>query len=141
MGCAKGYMLYDFYQENNKFELRGVDISRYAIGCSPNEIKGKIKCGNAKNLKRCSDNYFDLVISINAIHSFKSVKETEQAVMEIQRVNKGKSYIVVDSYKIKNKKLRVEQWQVAGHIVLSENEWLKIFQKVKYAGDHYFFKP
>ncbi len=141
LGCAKGYLLYDFYNENNTFDLYGIDISKYAIRCAPDEVRKKIKYGNAKNLSMFQNNFFDLVISINTIHSFKTLRETEKAVSEIQRVSKGKSYIVVDSYKTKNEKLRMEQWQVAGHMVLSENHWSEIFKKVKFTGDHYFFKP
>jgi cyclopropane fatty-acyl-phospholipid synthase-like methyltransferase len=37
VGCAKGYMLYDFLQVEPDLEVIGIDISQYAIGCSPTE--------------------------------------------------------------------------------------------------------
>ncbi len=141
LGCAKGYLLYDFYNAMPSLNLYGIDISRYAIACSPPEVKKFIKYGNAKNLNMFEDNFFDLVISINTIHSFKSIEETEKAVSEIQRVSKGKSYIVVDSYKTKLEKTRMLEWQVAGHMVISEKNWLEIFKKTNFTGDYNWFKP
>ena len=141
LGCAKGYLLYDFYKKMPSLDLYGIDISKYAIACAPPEVKKFIKYGNAINLSRFPDNYFDLVIAINTIHSFKTLKETEKAVSEIQRVTKKNSYIVVDSYKTQKEKIRMEEWQVAGHLVISEKEWLEIFKKTKFTGDYYWFKP
>ncbi len=141
LGCAKGYLLYDFFYEMPSLNLYGIDISRYALSCCPPEIKKSVKYGNAKNLSMFPDNYFDLVISINTIHSFKTIKETEKAVSEIQRVSKGRSYIVADSYKNSYEKKRMEEWQVAGHIVISENQWFEIFKKTNFTGDYFWFKP
>ena len=31
VGCAKGFMLFDFYKLNSNFDLYGIDISKYAI--------------------------------------------------------------------------------------------------------------
>ena len=39
VGCAKGFMLYDFYKLNPQLDLHGVDVSKYAID---NSILGKI---------------------------------------------------------------------------------------------------
>ena len=141
VGCAKGYMLYDFLHALPTLEVTGIDISKYAIDCAPPEVKEFLHLENANDMSMFSDNSFDLVISINAIHSFRTIKETEKAVSEIQRVSKGKSYIVVDSYRNEKERIRMEQWQIAGHMVLSENEWKRIFLDVGYTGDHYWFKP
>ena len=67
--------------------------------------------------------------------------ETREAVAEIQRVSKGKSYIIVDAYNNDEEKKRMEQWQVAGHMVLSESQWIDIFESVSYTGDYFWFKP
>ena len=141
VGCAKGYMLYDFLHASPTLEVTGIDISEYAINCAPPEVKEFLHLGNAKDMSRFSDDSFDLVISINTIHSFRTIEETRQAVSEIQRVSKGESYIVVDSYRNEKERIRMEQWQIAGHMVLSENEWKRIFLDVGYTGDYYWFKP
>ena len=141
VGCAKGYMLYDFLHALPTLEVTGIDISKYAIDCAPPEVKEFLHLENANDMSMFSDNSFDLVISINVIHSFRTIKETEKAVSEIQRVSKGKSYIVVDSYRNEKERIRMEQWQIAGHMVLSENEWKRIFLDVGYTGDYYWFKP
>jgi SAM-dependent methyltransferase len=141
VGCAKGYMLYDFKNALPNLELHGIDISEYALNCSPNEIRDSLRFGNAKDLSMFDDDYFDVVFAINSIHSFKTIDETALAVSEIQRVSKGKSYIIVDSYSNEKEKKRMEEWQIAGHIVLSETQWKEIFKNVSYSGDYYWFKP
>ena len=70
VGCAKGYMLYDFKRQYPKLEIFGIDISKYAIeNCHP-EVKDFLKVGDAKNLE-FQDNYFDLLISINTVHGLE----------------------------------------------------------------------
>ena len=141
VGCAKGYMLYDFKNAIPNLGVFGIDISDYAINCSPPELKDSLKVANANDLSIFDDNYFDVVFAINSIHSFKSIEETRTAVSEIQRVSKGKSYIIVDAYNTDEEQKRMEQWQVAGHMVLSEREWIEIFKSVSYTGDYFWFKP
>ena len=63
VGCAKGFMLYDFYKLNPQLDLHGVDVSKYAIDNSVSEIKNKLQVANATKLPY-EDNFFDLVISV-----------------------------------------------------------------------------
>ncbi len=141
VGCAKGYMLYDFKNALPNLTLRGVDISEYAINSCPTEVKDCLQIANANDLSTFNSNEFDVVFAINSIHSFKTIEETKIAVSEIQRVSKGRSYIIVDAYSNQKEKKRMEQWQVAGHMVLSENQWIKIFEEVSFTGDYFWFKP
>ena len=64
IGRGKGFMIYDFLQHNDKYIVKGIDISNYAIENSMPEVKEKLEVGNAKKLN-FEDNSFDLVISIN----------------------------------------------------------------------------
>ena len=141
VGCAKGYMLYDFLHVMPSLSLAGIDISEYAINCSPPEVKPFVQLGNAKNMYMFPDNYFDLVISITTIHSFPTIEETKQAVREIKRISKDHAYVVVDAYRNEEEKIRMEQWQIAGHFVLSVDEWKELFNEVGYTGDYYWFIP
>ena len=83
IGCGKGFMIYDFLQHNDKYIVKGIDISNYAIENSMPEVKEKLEVGNAKKLN-FEDNSFDLVISINTIHNLekedcaKSLREIEE---------------------------------------------------------------
>ena len=56
-------MLYDFQKTNPKLDLKGVDISNYAIQNGKIEVKELLKVENAKKLS-FNDKCFDLVISI-----------------------------------------------------------------------------
>ena len=57
VGCAKGYMLYDFKRQYPRLEIFGIDISKYAIeNCHP-EVKDFLKVGDEKswsdNILKC----------------------------------------------------------------------------------------
>ena len=97
VGCAKGYLLHDLYELNPYFDLYGIDISSYAINQSPETIRNKILCSNCKELP-FKDNYFDFTVSINTVHNL-DIEECKNAIAEIQRVSKGKSFIQVDAYR------------------------------------------
>lgn len=137
IGCAKGYMVYDFV--NQGIDAYGLDISNYAIGCSPPEIRYRLYEGNAKDLSIFYNKEFDLVISINTIHCLGE-NDLRQSVREIQRIGK-KAYVTVDSYRNDEEKERMLQWIVAGRTVKSTNEWIKLFQEEGYTGDYYWFIP
>ena len=64
IGCGKGFLLYEFMKLYPKLEIFGLDISKYALNNSKEEIKPYLRVGDANNLP-WDDNSFDLVISIN----------------------------------------------------------------------------
>lgn len=97
VGCAKGFMLYDFEQLIPGVQTTGLDISEYAIQNAHPGIKGQLIVGNAKDLP-FDDNEFDLVIAINTIHNLE-FDECAQALREIERVSKGNSFVVLDAYR------------------------------------------
>jgi cyclopropane fatty-acyl-phospholipid synthase-like methyltransferase len=49
LGCAKGYILYEFYKLGFS-DLLGVDVSEYAILNAPEELQGKLRVGSVVNL-------------------------------------------------------------------------------------------
>ena len=84
IGCAKGFMLYDFINKIPTLKISGIDISKYAIENSVEEIKPNLVLGDAKKLP-FKDNSFDLVISINTIHNLNET-DCSKALKEIERV-------------------------------------------------------
>ena len=139
VGCAKGFMLYDFKKLNKSFELHGVDISKYAITSSIEDVRQNLKIADAQNLPY-EDNYFDLVISINTIHNL-SKEGCSKSLKEIQRVTKKNSFITVDAYRNKEEKKRMLEWNLTAKTIMSVSEWIKFFKKEKYNGDYYWFIP
>ena len=70
MGCGKGFMIYDFKRQYPHLEVKGIDISNYAIGNCMDEVKNELSVASCDDLP-FKDNYFDLVISINTIHNLE----------------------------------------------------------------------
>lgn len=61
------------------------------------EIEPHLMKGEAQNFS-FEDNSFDLVISLNALHNLK-VYDLKKAVQSVERVSRGNSYIVVESFR------------------------------------------
>lgn len=139
VGCAKGFMLYDFRKKIKGIKVRGVDISSYAINNSKPEVKKFLKVANAKKLP-FRDNEFDLVISINTIHNLNK-KDCALALREIERVSKKNSFITVDAYSNIKEKKRMFAWNLTAKTILSKKQWVNFFKKNNYTGDYYWFVP
>ena len=78
-------MLYDFKKNYPKLNLKGIDISEYAISNSINQIKESLSVASCDNIP-FPDNYFDLVISINTIHNLE-LEGCAKSIKEISRVS------------------------------------------------------
>jgi ubiquinone/menaquinone biosynthesis C-methylase UbiE len=139
VGCAKGYMLYDFKRQYPGLEIHGVDISEYAIDNCHREVKDNLQVGKAESLK-FEDNYFDLVISINTVHNLE-LKDCAASIKEISRVSKGNSFITVDAYNSDEEKERMFKWNLTAKTIMSTNDWKNTFKKIGYNGDFYWFIP
>ena len=139
VGCAKGFMLYDFYKLNPNLDLHGIDISKYAIDNSVPEIKNKLQVANATKLPY-EDNFFDLVIAINTIHNLDK-DECEIALKEISRVSKKNAFITVDAFNNEDEKKRMYTWNLTAKTIMSTKDWKKFFSDSKYNGDFFWFIP
>jgi ubiquinone/menaquinone biosynthesis C-methylase UbiE len=139
VGCAKGFMLYDFYKLNPNLDLYGIDISKYAIDNSVSEIKHKLQVANARKLPY-EDSFFDLVISINTIHNLDKI-ECATALQEISRVSKKNAFLTVDAYRNNEDKQRMDAWNLTAKTIMSVDDWIKFFEKNQYKGDYFWFIP
>lgn len=139
VGCAKGFMLYDFTQLIPGISVSGIDISDYAIREAKPEIKPFVQVANAIELPY-QDNAFDVVFSINTLHNL----EREQLVIalkEVMRVSKGKAFITVDAYRNDEEKQRMFAWNLTAKTILHVDEWRELFKEAGYTGDYYWFIP
>lgn len=140
LGCAKGYLLYDFLKTAPNMKVLGVDISQYAKDSSPPEVKDFIYVGRAPEFLRYFGNkQFDLVISINTIHNLAE-EECRESVREIQRIGK-KAFIMVDAYHNDEEKERLLDWVLAAETILSVDKWKKLFEEESYTGDYFWWSP
>jgi len=139
IGCAKGFMLYDFKTLIPGIQVAGLDISTYALTHAQEAIKPFIKVGNAKKLPY-ENASFDLVISINTVHNL-NLDDCKKAISEIQRVSKKHSFITVDAYKNEEEKKRMLMWNLTALTILHVDEWESLFKEIGYTGDYYWFTP
>jgi SAM-dependent methyltransferase len=139
VGCAKGFMLYDFKRLIPGLSIKGIDISEYAISNALPEVSADLSIADAKYLP-FEDNSFDAVISINTIHNLE-LDQCADALIEIERVSKGKSFITVDAFRNSQEEKRMYEWNLTAKTILSVDDWLKLFKEVGYTGDFYWFIP
>ena len=139
IGCGKGFMIYDFLQHNNKYIVKGIDISDYAVENSMPEVKDNVEVGNAKELK-FEDNFFDLVISINTIHNLEK-EDCATSLREIERVSKKDKFIIVDAFKDVEEKKRMFAWNLTAKTIMHVDKWKLFFKENGYTGDYFWFTP
>ena len=139
VGCAKGFMLYDFTRLLDGVEVAGVDISEYAIENSKPEVKSRLSVADAKSLP-FQDKSFDLVIAINTIHNLVR-EDCATAVREIERVSRGNAFITVDAFRTEEEKNRMYAWNLTAKTIMSTEEWKSFFDDCGYTGDYFWFIP
>ena len=139
VGCAKGFLLKDFVELMPGVSITGIDISQYAINNSDPAVRANLDQGNAKDLPY-RDGVFDLVLSINTIHNLPQA-DVLLALREIERVGKGKSFIVVDGWRTEEQRVDLQNWVLTAQTMLSVDEWLALFEAAPYTGDYSFWSP
>ena len=139
VGCAKGFMMHDMANLIPGITVKGVDISEYAIKHAIEDMKPNVQVGNADRLP-FESNSFDVVISINTIHNLEQ-KKCLQALKEIERVSKGKSFIIVDAYRTDEEKELIFAWNLTAKTFMHVDEWKMFFVEAGYTGDYYWFIP
>lgn len=139
VGCAKGFMMNDFMSIIPGIEVRGIDISKYAIENSMSSVKDLVQVANAMNLP-FNDNSFDLTISINTVHNL-DLEDCIKAIKEIERVSKKNSFITVDAYNNEEEKKRMYEWNLTAKTIMSVKHWKKLFKEIGFTGDYYWFIP
>ena len=135
IGCGKGFLLYDIKKILPNIQVRGLDISQYAIQNSKPEIKRFLENGCA-SLLPYGDKSFDLAISINTLHNLNN-PTLEKAMKEISRVAISQ-YFCVESYRTEVEKTNLLYWQVTCEQFNTPDEWKWWMLHTKYSGDYSF---
>ena len=139
IGCAKGFMLHDMKRLIPGIQVRGVDISEYAIENSMNGIKEFCEVSSATKLP-FDDKTIDVSISITTLHNLEQ-KDLEIALLEIERVSKRGCFITLDAYRNNEEKDRMEAWNLTAKTVMHVNDWKVFIKDIGYTGDYYWFIP
>ena len=133
IGSGKGFLLHDMKNINPSFQVYGLDISRYAIEHSMDDIRPNCIEGCASKLPY-SDNEFDLVISINTLHNL-NLNKLWPALAEMNRVSKQHQYLCVEAYRNETEKANLLYWQLTCRAFFSPEDWKFLFEKTGYSGD------
>lgn len=134
VGCGKAFLLYELMQAVPGLEVRGVDISGYAIENAKEEVRPFLQEADATNLP-FDDASFDLVISLNVMHNLYC-QDLDKALREIERIGKRDKYIVVESYRNEQEKVNLMCWVLTGECFFTPEEWQWWFNLTGYSGDH-----
>jgi len=134
VGCAKGFLVKDLCALG--IDSYGIDVSKYALMHCEHEVVGRLQIGSADDLP-FPDGSFDAVLSINAIHNLDRAG-CVQAVKEMERLAKGKSFVQVDSYFSPDQKDVFESWVLTAKFYDYPEGWLKVYDEAGYTGDYYW---
>ena len=137
IGCAKGFMLYDFQQSMPKATLAGIDISEYAIANAVDPVKPFVRVGNARSLPY-PDKNFDLVLAINTIHNLP-YEQCKESLREIDRVSRRHSFVMVDAYRTDAQRDAMLRWVLTAETMLHVDDWLHLFAESGYRGDYFWW--
>ena len=136
IGCGKAHLLYELTQVVHGLQVVGLDVSEYAIANAKEEIRQYLMKGSAQNLP-FEDNSFDLIISLNTLHNLK-VYDLKKAIQDIERISKGNSYIVVESFRNDVEEVNMLYWQLTCASYYSVDEWEWLYKEWGYTGDYEF---
>ena len=137
IGCAKGFLLFEMKKINPTLKVYGLDISNYAIEHAKEEVRGNLVNASADKLP-FEENYFDLVVSINTIDHLNT-EGCRNALHEIERVKKDKSFITVNSWFTELQKENILSWNLVSKTIMGVEEWKIFFENCNYTGDYYWF--
>jgi SAM-dependent methyltransferase len=139
VGCAKGFMLYDFKRLIPGITVAGIDISQYAIENAKGEIKDFVRVADARDLP-FENNSFDLVVSIATLHNLDR-DDCKKSLREIERVSRGGKFVTVDAYRDEEEKKRMDMWNLTALTYMHTDKWKQFFEEAGYTGDYYWFIP
>ncbi len=134
VGCGKAFLLYDLTQACPGLEVAGLDISSYAVGQAPAEVRDRLTVGTAAALP-WPDDHFDFVYSINTLHNL-FVPDLFAAIQEMERVGAGAKHITVEAYRNEQEKVNLMYWQLTCRAFHTPEEWEWVFAHNGYQGDY-----
>ncbi len=136
VGCGMAHLLYELQQMIPGIVVKGIDISQYALEHAKEEVRDCLQYGQAQELPY-NNHEFDLVISLATLHNLK-IFDLKKAVQEIERVSKGNSYIMVESYRNDTEEVNMLYWQLTCASYYSVDEWEWLYREWGYTGDYSF---
>ncbi|MBP8909973.1 MAG: class I SAM-dependent methyltransferase [Phycisphaerae bacterium] len=136
VGCKKGFFLHDLKQALPGIRVKGVENHPYPIEHAMESVKSDLILAPYEKLP-FADEQFDFVLAYAAIYML-NLGGVMQALREIQRVGKGRSFVTLGAYKTAEDRELLEEWTLLGTTILHVDEWLEVFRETGYTGDYAF---
>ncbi len=136
VGCGKGFLLYELKKLLPDAEVRGVDISDYALGEAKEEIRENLFHHRAEAPYPFEEGAFDLVISLTTLHNLK-IFDLSAALKEMERVGRNR-YLVVESYRSERELFNLQCWALTCEAFFRPEEWVWLMESFGYTGDYEF---
>jgi SAM-dependent methyltransferase len=136
VGCKKGFFMHDVKSVLPGISVQGVENHSYPIETAMESVRENMLLSPYEKLP-FKDNEFDFVIAFASIYML-NFGGAIQALREIQRVSKGKSYVTLGAYYTLEDKELFQEWTLLGTTILHVDEWLEVFKATSYTGDYYF---
>jgi len=136
VGCKKGFFLHDLKELYPGMRVTGVENHAYAIETAMPSIKSDLVLCEYDRLPYL-DRSFDFVMAFSSIYMLH-LGGVVDALREIQRVGRGRSYVTLAAYHDEADRRLFEGWSLLGTTMLHVDEWRAVFRHVGYTGDYYF---
>ena len=136
VGCKKAFFMHDMKEALPGIRIKGVENHSYPIEIAMESVKDDVVFSSYEKLP-FGDNEFDFVFAFASIYML-NFGGVVNALREIQRVGKGKSYVTLGAYDTAEDKELFQEWTLLGTTVLHINEWLEVFKEIGYTGDYFF---
>jgi SAM-dependent methyltransferase len=136
IGCKKGFFLHDLKAALPGINVRGVENHPYPLEHAMESVRGDLILAPYEKLP-FRDHEFDFVMAFAAIYML-NLRGVIDALREIERVGRGRSYVTVGAYRTKEERDLFMEWTLLGATVLCVDEWVEVFKEAGYTGDYYF---
>lgn len=136
VGCGKAFLLYELKKLLPDIEVKGFDISKHGLKEAKEEVRDCLFTHKAQDVYPFSDNNFDLVISLGALHNLK-IFELKKALSEIERVGRDK-FIMVEGYRNDTELFNLQCWALTCESFFGPDEWIWLYDQYGYTGDYEF---
>ena len=136
VGCGKAHLLFELQLLVPGIEVYGTDVSNHGLAEAPEAVRKNLTRCRAQDVYPYGDKYFDLVISLGALHNLR-VFELRTALQEIERVGKRR-YIMIESYRDEKELFNLQCWALTAESFFDKEEWIWLYTHFGYTGDYEF---
>jgi len=136
VGCGKGFLLHEMLLLEPELEIKGFDISEHGLEQATDIVKPNLFIHKAQEVLDFSDDEFDLVISLGALHNLR-LFELKLALKEIERVGMH-GYVMLESYRNEQELFNLQCWALTCESFFDSEEWIWLYKEFGYTGDYEF---